>query len=180
MDTQGVGVYGSRPRCGSTIPSAFIWRVQRGLAVFEIVWDPDGQPVDYVIVGLNDKFAEMFGCDAHAVVRTRVSQSLPEIMEMWQDALAVTAQSGVDQEIELFHLPTEAWLKVSLYSPAPNLVGLVVADMTAWVETAPGSGGVPNSAEGERALSPIDPGQCSSGHLAYRSQRQPPPCQQAL
>jgi diguanylate cyclase (GGDEF)-like protein/PAS domain S-box-containing protein len=109
---------------------------QRGLAVFEIVWDPDGQPVDYVIVGLNDKFAEMFGCDAHAVVRTRVSQSLPEIMEMWQDALAVTAQSGVDQEIELFHLPTEAWLKVSLYSPAPNLVGLVVADMTAWVETA--------------------------------------------
>ena len=86
---------------------------QRGLAVFEIVWDPDGQPVDYVIVGLNDKFAEMFG-----VMPTLSCApgflSLCQKSEMWQDALAVTAQSGVDQEIELFHLPTEAWLKVSL------------------------------------------------------------------
>ena len=151
---------------------------QRGLAVFEIVWDPDGQPVDYVIVGLNDKFAEMFGCDAHAVVRTRVSQSLPEIIEMWQDALAVTAQSGVDQEIELFHLPTEA-LKVSL-QPGAELSGPCCGGYDGLGRNGSGSGGVPNSAEGERALSPIDPGQCSSGHLAYRSQRQPPPCQQAL
>ena len=53
---------------------------QRGLAVFETVWDSSKQPVDYVIVSVNSKFAEIFGCAAETALRTRVSQSIPEIM----------------------------------------------------------------------------------------------------
>ena len=132
---RGVGVYGSRPRCGSTIPSAFIWRVPERLAVFEIVWDPDGQPVDYVIVGLNDKFAEMFGvmptlsCAPGFLSLCQKSWKCGRML--WRSRSERRGSGN-----RAFHLPTEAWLKVSLYSPAPNLVGLVVADMTAWVETA--------------------------------------------
>jgi len=108
----------------------------RGLAVLETVWGPDNQPADYVIVGANDTFAKIFGRQAQDIVRTRASQSVPEILEMWRDALAVSAATQQEQELEVRYGEPNSWLKVSIYSPAPNLVGLVVADMTEWVRTA--------------------------------------------
>lgn len=109
---------------------------QTGLAVLETVWGPDHKPADYVIVSVNHKFAEIFQCQAEEVRGTKISQSMPEIMEMWGEALAASAEKQQYQELESFHSQSRSWLKVSVYSPAPNRVGLVVVDMTAWVKTA--------------------------------------------
>lgn len=114
----------------------FLGEARRGLAVFETVWDSEQRPIDYRIVGLNDKFAELFAKQPQEVLRTNISQSLPGVMREWETMLAETAKTGVEQELQIWHSDLDAWLKISLYSPAPNLVGLVVEDVTAWVQTA--------------------------------------------
>lgn len=114
----------------------YLGESRRGLAVFEIVWDADEQPVDFVVVGLNDSFAELFGTNVQDVMRTRISESLPELFRDWRAVLSKTALTSEDQEMEVWHPGLEAWLKISFYSPAPSLVGLVVEDVTAWIETA--------------------------------------------
>lgn len=114
----------------------YLGESRRGLAVFEVLWDADEQPVDFVVVGLNDSFAELFGTNVQDVMRTRISESMPELFRDWHAVLVETAQTNGEQEMETWHPGLEAWLKISFYSPAPNLVGLVLEDVTPWIETA--------------------------------------------
>jgi PAS domain S-box-containing protein len=104
-----------------------------GFAYCEMIFDTEGEPVDFVYLEINDAFERLTGLRRENVVGRKVSEAIlgtreanPEIFDIY----GRVAKTGNPERFELFFKPLSIWLNISVYSPKKGYFAAVFENIT--------------------------------------------------
>jgi PAS domain S-box-containing protein len=104
--------------------------MNEGLALYEIVYDKDGQPVDYRILEVNPAYEGITGLAREKVIGALGSQAYGLNPPPFLGSYAVVAASGRPTLFETFFEPIQKHLSISAFSPKPGQVATVFVDIS--------------------------------------------------
>jgi PAS domain S-box-containing protein len=102
-----------------------------GFAYCKMLYDDQGQPVDFIFLVINDAFEQLTGL--RNVVGKPVSEMMPGIFESNPELLARhdrVASTGKSEKFEAYFIPLASWLKVSVYSSEKGYFAAVFDNIT--------------------------------------------------
>ena len=112
------------------LPALLLERMSEGFALHEMVYAPDGRPLDYVIRDANPAYERHTGL-ACSVVRGRPASEVYGITPApFLDAYARVAASGVSECFEALFEPLQRHFRVSVYSLGRGEFVTVFTDIT--------------------------------------------------
>ena len=105
--------------------------MQEGLAVCEVIYDDEHQPVDWVYLEVNPAFGRLMGLEG--VVGRRVSEVIPSVLEDNPELLTIyggVAAGGKPVEFQEYVRPLGLWLQISAFRPSPDHFVAVFENIT--------------------------------------------------
>jgi PAS domain S-box-containing protein len=107
------------------------------LALHEMVFDDDQNPIDYVFVATNPAFTLMTGLEAPDVIGRRVTDVLPGIRESGLiERYGRVVASGEPDRFRMFFEPLQRHYDIVVFSPAPGIFATAFSDVTDEVAAA--------------------------------------------
>jgi len=103
-----------------------------GFAYHQVVYDDNGEPVDYTYVEINERFTELVGL-GREIIGKNVTEVLPGIEDDPADWIRVygeLAKNGGELRFEQYAEPLSKWYSVSAYSPKPGYFATIFQDIT--------------------------------------------------
>jgi PAS domain S-box-containing protein len=101
-----------------------------GLALHEVVRNPEGKPVDLRILDLNPAFESLTGLAGKQVVGRRLTEVLPDTAPGWIRSCVEVALTGRSARLEGYAPPGVCPAEVEAYCPSEGLVATVIRDTT--------------------------------------------------
>lgn len=105
-------------------------RMINGFALHEIICDPDGKPVDFRFLELNQSFGTMTGLNPKDMIGKTCREILPDLDQFWYDIYGQVAISGKPARFEHFSNSLKRYYEVSAYSPQRGQFATVFHDIT--------------------------------------------------
>ncbi len=102
----------------------------QGFAVHEMIWDEEGNAVDYRFLSVNPAFERLTGLKADDILGKTVRQVLPEIEAAWVGTHGQVVRSGQPIVYEQFASPLGKYYSVLAYKPAEGQFATIVSDIT--------------------------------------------------
>ena len=99
-----------------------------GVALHELVCDPSGEPVDYLLLDVNPAFEAMTGMSRSSLVGRRASAVYGSIPYL--EAFAAVAITGKPTRFEAKFGPLDAVFAISVFSPAKHQFASIFEDVT--------------------------------------------------
>ena len=104
-----------------------------GFAYCRMIFDDQGNPVDFVYLQVNDAFEKLTGLKKEVVVGKKVTKSIPGIKEAHPELFEIygrVAVSGTGEKFELFFKPLNTWFLISVYSQKKNFFVAIFENIT--------------------------------------------------
>lgn len=101
-----------------------------GIALHELITDPAGNPVDYVLLDVNPLFEQITGLKREFVIGKRATLVYQQPQAPYLDIYAKVAQTGDVQSFETFYPPLQKYFHITVFSPAPGQFATVFQDIT--------------------------------------------------
>lgn len=104
-----------------------------GFAYCQMIWDENGQPVDFVYLEVNDAFEKLTGLKKAGVLGKKVTVAIPGIKEAHPELFEIygrVALTGKNEWFEIYFKPLDIWLSISVYSPKRNYFAAVFENIT--------------------------------------------------
>jgi PAS domain S-box-containing protein len=101
-----------------------------GFALHEMIYDAEGQPVDYRFLEINPAFETLTGLKAADVVGRTLREVLPETEESWIKTYGEVASTGRSIRFERFHLHLGKYYEVVAFSPCQGQFAVIFTDIT--------------------------------------------------
>ncbi|MDR3602958.1 MAG: ATP-binding protein [Desulfosporosinus sp.] len=104
-----------------------------GHALYQIITDEQGIPIDYTILNVNEAYEKIKGLDRKALIGKKATEVWPQLQEASMDRIGLlghVAQSGNSVSKEVYAEVTDHWYEVNYYSPNIGLVAGVYYDIT--------------------------------------------------
>lgn len=104
-----------------------VTQMQLGLAVFEVVRDESGNPVDYRYISVNQSFeamVELSGVNGRKLSEARYYDA------DWMQAIASVAHSGKPAHFEIYSKWLGKYFNVYAYSPKKDRCAIIIGDVT--------------------------------------------------
>ncbi len=101
-----------------------------GVAVHEMLYAPDGMPVDYRFLRVNQAFERLTGLAAEAVIGKTVREVLPEIEEFWIHGYARVVETGKPFHFEQFSRVLGREFSGVAYKTGPRGFAVTFTDIT--------------------------------------------------
>ncbi|MCM2465817.1 histidine kinase [Methanoculleus sp. CWC-02] len=98
--------------------------------LYEVVRDGDGNPVDYLIVELNEKAADVFGRSREELVGQRLFDIFPAITKGARVLYGEVAETGVPMQRRLQEPRTGRWYDLQIYRPQAGRLAVTGQDIT--------------------------------------------------
>ena len=89
-----------------------------GFAYHQMVWDSEGNPIDYIFLDVNCAFEEMTGLNKEDIIGKNITQVMPRIKEDgfdWISAYGKVAAGEGSMSVEQFSEPLQRWFEVKAY-----------------------------------------------------------------
>ena len=99
-------------------------------ALHEMIYDPNGNPVNYRFLAVNAAFEHMTGLKAEDIIGKTVLEILPETEHYWIETYGRVAMSGEPIRFENYTVTSDKYFLVSAYQPAPNQFACTFSDVT--------------------------------------------------
>lgn len=103
--------------------------ISEGMAILELVYNPQGKAVDYVITDVNPAYERIIGLNRDEVIGKRASElhgSLTKNIDKYE----AVAQQGVPCRFESYYPDIDRYFSVSVTSPGKGKVALLFEDIT--------------------------------------------------
>ena len=103
-----------------------------GFAYCQMIYDPDGKPIDWIYLNVNPAFERLTGLKN--IAGKRVLEAIPNIRELTPelfDTYGRVSSTGTPEIFEIDFLPLNLWLNVSVFSPEPGYFVAIFEDITA-------------------------------------------------
>jgi len=98
--------------------------------LYEVVRDNEGSPVDYRLLELNEKAADVFGCSPEELVGRRLFDIFPAIREGASIIYGEVAETGVPVQRRLQEPGSGRWYELHIYRPQPGRLAVTGQDIT--------------------------------------------------
>jgi PAS domain-containing protein len=121
-----------------------------GFAYTQVVLDRRNRPVDYTFLEVNAAFERITGLESRQIIGRRLTAVMPGIGSDeadWMGSLGRVALTGETASFDACLAPVARWCSVSVYSPAPGHVTLMLSDIS-------GPKSIPESLRRNREASP--------------------------
>ncbi len=105
--------------------------MMEGFAYCKMLFDDEGQPVDWIYIDANPAFYEITGLED--VEGKKVTEAIPGIIEAQPELFELYGRvtlSGEPETIEVYFKPLEIWLNISAFNPAPEHFVAVFENIT--------------------------------------------------
>ena len=100
-----------------------------GCALHEIIWDSEGNPVDYRFLAINPAFTHLTGLSADIVGNT-VRDVMPNTESHWIEAYGRVARTGVPESFCAYSQVLDKHFEVTAFRPAINQFVCMFSDVT--------------------------------------------------
>ena len=95
---------------------------------FRMVYDAEGQPVDYVFLAVNKAFEQDAGIKREDVIGKNVLSLYPQTERYWLECFGRVAKTGEPEQVTQFACALGKWYKVLAYRTKPDHVAITVSD----------------------------------------------------
>jgi len=102
----------------------------QGFALHKMIYDEDGNPVDYEFIRINHSFEKLTGLKAENIVGKRVKEVLPGTEQLWIDNYGTVAKTQKVMEFESFSQDINRYYTVIAYSPQKDYFAVIFTDIT--------------------------------------------------
>jgi PAS domain S-box-containing protein len=99
-------------------------------ALFRLVEDEAGEPVDLECLEINPAFEWITGLDSERIVGARLGRALPGAEGFWLESCAQVARGGDVVRAERYFADLDRYLEISVFGPEPGLAVTVFNDVT--------------------------------------------------
>lgn len=101
---------------------------------YRMVYDAQGNPVDYVFVAVNRAFEQNTGKKRDEILGKSVKSVYPLTEQYWIDCFGRVAKTGVAEQITNYSAVFQKWYNIQVYSPRRDYVGITVTDTTTMIQ----------------------------------------------
>jgi PAS domain S-box-containing protein len=101
-----------------------------GFALYEIICDGNGDPIDYRFLDVNPAFERLTGLDREHVVGRVMTEVLPDEDHHWVEIYGKVALTGEPAHFENYSPALKRYYDVFAYSTAPRQFAVVFMDIT--------------------------------------------------
>ncbi len=107
-----------------------ITTMQQGVALHEIICSPEGKPVDYRFIDVNESFEQITGLKRKDLIGRTVLEVMPNTEQYWIENYGMVAQTGAPLYYENYSRELDMFFEVIAYRPKPNHFATIVSDIT--------------------------------------------------
>lgn len=104
--------------------------MEQGFALHEMIYDKNGNPIDYRFILINNAFNKLTGINAFNYIGKTVKQVLPAIEQIWIDNYGKVAKTGIPMQFEHYSQEFDKYYNVAAYSPQKNYFATIFSDTT--------------------------------------------------
>ncbi len=97
---------------------------------FHMVYDAQGEPVDYVFLGVNRAFEAETGQKREDIIGKNVLSIYPQTEKYWIECFGRVAKTGLPERISNYARALDSWYDIIAYSPKPDHVAITVVNTT--------------------------------------------------
>lgn len=109
--------------------------MNQGFAIFQMIFDGNGQAVDYNILEINSAYEKQTGLSREQIIGRRASKT-PAVKKIWCERFGKVILSGQSIRFEDYNRSNRRWLDIYAYSlQRDNQLGVVFNDVTERKET---------------------------------------------
>ncbi len=104
-----------------------------GFAYCRMIFDEAGRPSDLVYLEVNDAFEKLTGLKKENVLGKRITEILPEVKQTNPEIFEVYGDvvlSGQGRRFEIFFVPLNIWLNISVYRPKKDHFAAIFENIT--------------------------------------------------
>lgn len=101
-----------------------------GYALHRMIYDDQGQPMDYLFVDINEPFSRMTGLSRDQILGKTVQEILPSIEDYWIKKYGRVATTGEPDSFENFSGDLGKKFRVSAFCPHKGYFGVLFDDIT--------------------------------------------------
>jgi diguanylate cyclase (GGDEF)-like protein/PAS domain S-box-containing protein len=104
--------------------------MDQGLAFYEVVFNRLGQPVDYIIIDINDSYTRLFGFKKEDVVGKSLKKLFPNIESYWLDEYKKVVLTGQSSYFENYYAAKDRIYSTYTYRIKTNQFAALITDIT--------------------------------------------------
>ncbi len=101
-----------------------------GFALHEMIFDQDGNPVDYRFLAVNPAFENLTGLKADDLIGFKVSEILPNIEQDWIKTYGNVVLTGEPTFFENYSADLEKHYTITAFRPSPGKFACIFTDIT--------------------------------------------------
>ncbi len=101
-----------------------------GYALHRMIYDNQGQPIDYLFIDINEPFTRMTGLSRDSVIGKKIREILPGIEDFWIKKYGRVATTGEPDSFENFSSDLGKKFRVSAFCPHKGYFGVLFDDIT--------------------------------------------------
>ena len=101
-----------------------------GFALHEMIFDENGNPMDYRFLEVNSVFEELTGLKASEIIGKTVREVIPNIEQYWIDFYGAVVKTGIPASYENFVMEFGKYYDVWVFSPNNNCFATIFNDIT--------------------------------------------------
>lgn len=102
----------------------------QGFALHKMIYDDEGNAVDYRFILINESFEKLTGIKANECIGKTVLEIMPEIEKSWIENYGKIASSGTVMHFENYSQVLEKHYDVVAYSPIKGYFAVIFTDIT--------------------------------------------------
>lgn len=95
-----------------------------------MVYDFQGNPIDYVFIDVNDAFERETGMRREEIIGKSVLEIFPETEKFWIERCGKVAKTGIPDHLKNHASALNGWYEVRVYSPQPDYFAMTVFNIT--------------------------------------------------
>jgi PAS domain S-box-containing protein len=104
--------------------------LEQGFALHKMIYDKEGNPVDYTFILMNNAFERLTGIDAKKFIGHTVTEMLPNIEDVWIENYGRVAKTGKSYHFESYSADLDKFYDVVAYAPKIDHFAVIFTDVT--------------------------------------------------
>lgn len=109
---------------------ALVTQMQLGLALHRMIYDDEGNPIDYIFLDVNPAYERLTGLKRDDVLGKTVLEILPRTERIWIEKYGQVASTGQSMSFESFAQEFNKYYGVLAYRSRENEFAVIVEDIT--------------------------------------------------
>ncbi|MDR3625235.1 MAG: PAS domain-containing sensor histidine kinase [Ignavibacteriaceae bacterium] len=114
--------------------SGLFGQMEKAFALFEILYDENGKPYDYVFLEVNEYFEKATGLKLNDIIGKRVDNVFRAISKLWRDTSNLVAIDGVTRQVEYFSQEFDRYIDIIIFRTNQGNIATITTDVTKWKE----------------------------------------------